>query len=88
LHFKGDFVRIDKFLKVSRLLKRRSTGKDACNGEKVAVNGKTVKPSHRISVGDVVEIKFGSGTITFKVVMIKETVKKEEACLMYEIING
>ena len=59
-------MRIDKFLKVSRILKRRSLGKEACDSSRVIVNGKPAKPSFRLSVGDVVEIVFGAGTLKFK----------------------
>lgn len=81
-------MRIDKFLKVSRILKRRSLGKEACDSSRVTVNGRPAKPSFRLSVGDVVEIHFGLGTLKFKVAMLKETVKKEEAQTLYEIIEG
>lgn len=80
-------MRIDKFLKVSRILKRRSVANEACSGGRVAVNGKDVKPSYSLKVGDVVEIKFGEGSLKFKVLILKETVKKEEASTLYEIIN-
>ena len=80
-------MRIDKFLKVSRILKRRSVANEACSGGRVAVNGKDVKPSYSLKVGDVVEIRFGEGSLKFKVLILKETVKKEEAQTLYEIIN-
>lgn len=80
-------MRIDKFLKVSRILKRRSVANEACSGGRVAVNGKDVKPSYSLKVGDEVEIKFGEGSLKFKVLVLKETVKKEEAQTLYEIIN-
>ena len=80
-------MRIDKFLKVSRILKRRSVANDACSGGRVSVNGKDVKPSYSLKVGDVVEIRFGEGSLKFKVLLLKETVKKEEATSLYEIIN-
>ncbi len=79
-------MRIDKFLKVSRLLKRRTVAQQACDGGRVSVNGRSVKPSHQIKEGDIVEIGFNSGTVKFKVLFIKETVRKEEAEKMYEII--
>lgn len=79
-------MRIDKFLKVSRILKRRSVACDACNGGKVCVNGKSVKPSYNLKVGDEVEISFGTGSIRFRVLQLKETVKKEEASSLYDII--
>lgn len=80
-------MRIDKFLKVSRLLKRRSLANEAASGGRVSVNGRTVKPAHQIKVGDIVEIGFNSGTVKFKILMIKETVRKEEAENLYEIIT-
>jgi len=79
-------MRIDKFLKVSRILKRRSVACEACSGGKVSVNGKDVKPAYQLKVGDVVDIRFGSGNLKFKVLLLKETVRKEEAASLYEII--
>ncbi len=79
-------MRIDKFLKVSRLLKRRVLAQEACDGGRVSVNGRPAKPSHQIKEGDIVEIGFNSGAVKFKVLFIKETVKKEQAEKMYEII--
>ena len=80
-------MRIDKFLKVSRILKRRSLGKEACQSDRVSVNGKEVKPSYSLKVGDEVKIVFGSGDLKFKVLLLKETVRKDEASTLYEIIN-
>ncbi len=80
-------MRIDKFLKISRILKRRSVSKEACDNSKVSVNGKEVKPSYKIKIGDVVEVRFGVGNLKFRILEIKETVKKDEAPLLYEIIN-
>lgn len=80
-------MRIDKFLKVSRILKRRSVANDACAGGRVSVNGKDVKPAYSLKVGDVVEIRFGESTLKFKVLNLKETVKKEEAQALYEILT-
>ena len=80
-------MRNDKFLKVSRILKRRTVANDACNGGRVSVNGKDVKPAYNLKVGDVVELRFGGGTLKFRVLILKETVKKEEAPTLYEIIN-
>ena len=80
-------MRIDKFLKISRILKRRSVANEACSGGRVSVNGKSVKPSYSLKVGDEVEIAFGEGTLKFKVLNLKETVKKDEAATLYEILN-
>ena len=80
-------MRIDKFLKVSRILKRISVANEACSGGRVSVNGKSVKPSYSLKVGDEVEIAFGEGALKFKVLNLKETVKKDEAATLYEILN-
>ncbi len=80
-------MRIDKFLKISRILKRRTLGKDACDNSRVSVNGKDVKPSFKLKVGDVVTIRFASGEVKFKVEILKENVKKEEAQTLYSIIG-
>lgn len=80
-------MRIDKFLKVSRILKRRTVAQEACSGGKVLINGKEVKPSHAVNAGDILEIAYASGTIKFKVVEVKEVVKKDEASSLYEIIE-
>lgn len=80
-------MRIDKFLKVSRILKRRTVAGDACKAGKVIVNDKEVKPAYRLKVNDVVELRFAAGSLKFKVLMLKETVKKEDAPLLYEIIH-
>lgn len=79
-------MRIDKFLKVSRILKRRSVANEACAAHKVTVGGKPVKPSYSVKVGDVVELTFGTGSVKFRVKELKETVKKDEAQNLYEII--
>ncbi len=80
-------MRIDKFLKVSRILKRRTVAREACDGGKVIINGKEVKPSHPVKAGDVVEIDYASGVLKFKVVEVKEVVKKDEAAALYEILQ-
>ena len=79
-------MRIDKFLKVSRLLKRRTLANEACDGGRVKVNGKTVKPAFNLKENDIVEIGFNSGTVKFRVLQLKETVRKEDAEKLYEII--
>lgn len=80
-------MRIDKFLKISRILKRRTVAQEACDAGKVIVNGKEAKPSHRIKEGDVVEIIYRTGALKFKVKSVKEHVKKDEAAELYEIIG-
>ena len=79
-------MRIDKFLKVSRILKRRTVAQEACTEEKVIINGKAAKPSTAVKIGDEVEILYASGSLKFRVINIKETVKKEEAATLYEVI--
>ena len=80
-------MRIDKFLKLSRILKRRTLAEEACKKGKVSIGGREVKPGHRVKVGDVVEVSFAGGTLKFKILDIKETVKKDEASSLYEIIQ-
>ena len=80
-------MRLDKFLKVSRVIKRRSVANDVCSAGRVMVNGKVSKPSVRLKTGDVVSIAFGNGVVTFRVLSQEQTVRKEEASGMYEIIE-
>ena len=79
-------MRIDKFLKVSRILKRRTVAQEAADAGKIRVNGKEVKPAYRVKIGDEVELSFTSSTLKFRVLAIKETVKKDEASTLYEVI--
>jgi ribosomal 50S subunit-recycling heat shock protein len=79
-------MRIDKFLKVSRILKRRTVAQEACTEEKVVINGKSAKPATKVKIGDVVEIHYATGVLKFRIINIKETVKKEEAASLYEVI--
>ena len=72
-------MRIDKFLKVSLILKRRTVAQEACSAGKVVINGKEAKPSHEVKEGDVVEILYSSGTLKFKVLAVKEVVKGRRA---------
>ena len=80
-------MRIDKFLKVSRILKRRSVAREAADMGKVFVNGKEAKPSHRLKIGDEVKLLFQTGSLKFRVKELKETVKKDEAQNLYEVIS-
>lgn len=80
-------MRLDKFLKVSRILKRRTVAQEACDAGKVDVNGRAAKPGCQLKVGDLVCVHFAGGALTFRVKMLKESVKKDEAELMYEIVN-
>lgn len=79
-------MRLDKFLKVSRILKRRTVAQEACTAGRVDVNGRPAKPGCQLKVGDLVCVHFASAKLTFKVKMLKESVKKDEASEMYEII--
>lgn len=80
-------MRIDKFLKVSRILKRRTVAQEACGENKVLINGKTAKPYTAVKVGDTVEVLYQAGSFKFRVLAIKETVKKEEAQSLYEVLS-
>ena len=80
-------MRLDKFLKVSRILKRRTLAQDACDMGKVSVNGRPGKPGHKLKVGDVAEIEFASGSLKFRVLDLNEKAKKEEASCLYEIVE-
>ena len=79
-------MRIDKFLKVSRILKRRTVAQEACRENKVLINGKAAKSGTKVKIGDVVEVVYATGTLKFRVLNIKETVKKDEASSLYEVI--
>ena len=72
-------MRLDKFLKVSRLIKRRTVANEACDAGRVLVNGKTAKASVQVKPGDVIEIQFGTRTVKVEVLELQETTKKEEA---------
>ena len=80
-------MRLDKFLKLSRVIKRRTVANDVCQAGRVTVNGKPAKPSVKLKAGDVVTILFGSGEVKFKVLSLQETVRKEEAASMYELLE-
>ena len=79
-------MRIDKFLKVARILKRRTVAQEACDANKVLINGKPAKSATAVKIGDVVEVVYATGTLKFRVLNIKETVKKDEASSLYEVI--
>ena len=79
-------MRLDKFLKVSRLLKRRTVANEACDAGRVLVNDKTAKASANIKPGDIIEIQFGSRQTKVEVLEVKETVKKEQAENMFRYL--
>ena len=72
-------MRLDKFLKVSRLIKRRTVANEACDAGRVSVNGKVAKASQNVKAGDVIEISFGTRTVKVEVLDVSETVRKDEA---------
>ena len=79
-------MRLDKWLKVSRLIKRRTVAQEACDAGRVSVNGRTAKPSAEVRPGDTVEISFGSKVLRAEVRSIQETVRKDDAAAMYREI--
>jgi ribosomal 50S subunit-recycling heat shock protein len=81
-------MRIDKYLKVSRLIKRRTVAHDACEEARIFINDKQVKPGAQVSVGDIVMIRFGTSELKVKVLSTPEHVTKDGASELYEIING
>ena len=81
-------MRLDKYLKVSRLIKRRSVANDACDAGRVSINGKVAKAGTAVAIGDVIEIKFGSNTTVAKITGISENARKDEAGKMYELKAG
>ena len=83
----NNVMRIDKFLKVSRILKRRTLAQDACDMGKVFVNGRPSKPGHKLKVGDEVRVEFVSWVLNFRVLALNEKASKEEASTLYEIIE-
>lgn len=80
-------MRLDKYLKVSRLIKRRTVANDACDSERISVNGKPAKASYSVKIGDVISVAFGNKAVTVRVADIKDTTKKAESAGMYEIIS-
>lgn len=80
-------MRLDKFLKVSRLIKRRSVANEACDAQRVSANGRVVKASYDVKEGDVLEIRFGERTINAQVLDVREHALKNDAALMYKILE-
>ena len=80
-------MRLDKYLKVSRIIKRRTVANDACDDSHVMVNGKEAKASYQVKVGDVIEVGFGARTLKVRVLDVSETVKKADATALYEVIS-
>ena len=80
-------MRLDKYLKISRIIKRRTIANEACDAGRVVVNKKEAKASYDVKLGDIIEIRFGDKLTRLEVLQIKETVRKEEAGLMYKILE-
>lgn len=76
-------MRLDKYLKVSRLIKRRTVANEACDNQRVTVNGKVARASYEVKEGDVIAIRFGERTLTVEVLSVKESAGKADAAAMY-----
>lgn len=79
-------MRLDKFLKVSRIIKRRTVANEACDAGRVSVNGRQVKASYDVKIGDILEIAFGTKTVKVEVLSVAEVVKKDDAALLYRVV--
>ncbi len=79
-------MRIDKYLKVSRIIKRRTLANEACEKGRVTINGKLAKPGSDVGIGDEIEIRFGNGTTRAKILSVTEHVRKDDAKEMYELL--
>ena len=79
-------MRLDKYLKVSRLIKRRTVAAEACDGGRVSVNGKVSKPAQEVKIGDIIELSFGQRKVRVEVLSVAETVRKDDAAGMYRQI--
>ncbi len=80
-------MRLDKYLKISRIIKRRTVANDACDTDRIAVNGRVVKASYQVKIGDVIEVSFGGRTLRVRVKDVREQVGKNEADTLYEVID-
>ena len=85
--FQEVIMRLDKYLKVSRLIKRRTVANEACDAEKVSVNGKPARASYDVKTGDVIEINIGAKPLKVKVLDVREFTKKEDAAALYEVVQ-
>ena len=79
-------MRLDKYLKIARIIKRRTVANEACDAGRVVVNGKVARASYDVKVGDIIEITFGTRNFKARVTAVAETVRKEEAENLYEIV--
>ncbi len=80
-------MRLDKYLKVSRIIKRRTVAKEACDGGRVTINGKTAKAGAEVKEGDIMEIRFGNRVGRYEITDVKEVVRKENAAEMYRVLE-
>ena len=80
-------MRLDKFLKVSRLIKRRTVANEACDSERISVNGRNAKASYDVKTGDIIEVTFGQRTLKIRVLDVKEFTAKADASSLYEVIE-
>ena len=80
-------MRLDKYLKNSRLIKRRTVANEACDNTRVTVNGRPAKASYDVKVGDEISLRFGTRTLTVEVLSVQETVKQADACTLYKEIG-
>jgi ribosomal 50S subunit-recycling heat shock protein len=79
-------MRLDKYLKIARIIKRRTVANEACDAGRVSVNGKVARASYDVKVGDIIEVAFGTRDVKLQVTNVAETVKKEEASDLYKIV--
>ena len=80
-------MRLDKYLKIARIIKRRTVANEACDAGRVTVNGKVARASYDVKSGDIIEIAFGTRTVKVQVTSVAETVKKDDAASLYKIIE-
>jgi ribosomal 50S subunit-recycling heat shock protein len=81
-------MRLDKYLKVSRIIKRRTVAKEACENGRVSINNKVAKPSTDVKEGDIIEIQYATKTLKARIMNVAEHVRKDEAKAMYEVLVG
>ena len=79
-------MRLDKYLKVSRIIKRRTVANEACDAGRILVNGRVARASYDVTVNDIIEINFGTRSVKAQVLSVKEVIKKEEADTLYKIV--
>ncbi len=80
-------MRLDKYLKVSRIIKRRTVANEACDAGRVSVNGREARASYDVKVGDIIEIIFGTRTVKLEVLQVAEVIKKEDTASLYKVIE-